>query len=68
MSTIYEYDHQRHFKIKYATYFISLLIFTSVIMLTVLILTDSTKNSMLITKDIEVIGRVSKIEREHGIL
>jgi hypothetical protein len=63
-----EYEFTNDFKIKFAIYLGLILILGFMILVTISIITDDSEDYTLITNEIEVIGRVSNIERNHGTL
>ncbi|NOS90951.1 MAG: hypothetical protein HOP30_03450 [Cyclobacteriaceae bacterium] len=63
-----EYEYDNDLKYKYAPYFLAFGALGFVIMLAILVITDDYEQYTLITKETEVIGRVSSVERNHGYL
>src|SRR5260221_4460570 len=61
-----EYDDE--FKTKYIKYFILFLLIGSVVMVTVAVLLNDSDDYTLITRDTEISGWISNLEREHGML
>lgn len=62
------YEYSDEFKTKYIKYFVSFLAIGFVTMVTVAVLLDDYDDYILITRDTEVSGRISNLDRRHGML